>query len=76
MILVDRFYKNRMEMNVVAEKVEEKIQTIDVMTNQRDVLFTGYVGSQRLALGYTKAHFVKIQQKALMKLNDQGNKAL
>lgn len=45
LVLVDRFYKNRMEMNIVAESVEEKIQTIDVMTNQRDVLFTGYVGS-------------------------------
>ena len=75
-VLVDRFFKNRMVMNQVAEIVEDKIQTTEVMTEQRDVLFTGYVGGQKLALGYTKAHFEKIQRKAISRLNDQGNKTL
>jgi len=43
-VLVNRFFKNRMIMNHVAEVVEDKIQTTEVMTEQRDVLFTGYVG--------------------------------
>jgi cysteinyl-tRNA synthetase len=43
-VLVDRFFKNRMIMNHVAEVVEDKIQTTEVMTEQRNVLFTGYVG--------------------------------
>lgn len=43
-MLVDRFFKNRMVMNQVAEIVEDKIKTTEVMTEQRDVLFTGYVG--------------------------------
>ena len=50
--------------------MEDKIKTTDVMTEQRNVLFSGYVGGQKLALGYTKATFVKMQQKALMRLND------
>ena len=43
-VLVDRFVKNRMLMTQVAEVVEDRIQTTEVMTEQRDVLFKGYVG--------------------------------
>lgn len=71
--LKERTMRNVKTLNQMAEKLDTDVDNMQEFTDQRNMLFRGYISGQKLAISASINSHQRAQQKAIMRLSDHGN---